>query len=73
MIKEEKIYHIVCDNCGKNIEDDFSFWKIGSNDEIFVSFIGKNGKNSVSQCENLDFCSVKCVGNYFTKLCKDLS
>ena len=73
MIKEEKIYHTACDNCGKIIEDDFSFWKFNSNDSIFVNFVGKNGGNSVDLYEGLDFCSVKCVGNYFSNLCKDLA
>lgn len=73
MIKEERIYHVACDSCGKIIEDDFSFWKFGSNDTITIQYIDKQGKHSVNLYEGLDFCSVKCVGSYFTNICKDLA
>ena len=71
MLKSELIYTRFCDHCGTEIEYDFSFLhlKIPQDYVFTLEFISNEEKGVENKgrifSEDMDFCSVACIGKYF--------
>lgn len=73
MMKEEKKYIKICDQCEEVIESDYTYFRVISEGTITIEHVGKYGVNFTNIYDNLDFCSVKCASKYFTDICKNLT
>lgn len=74
MDKETTVFIKICDTCEGIIKENSPFFHITATKPTIVNIEYVNGGDAViGTFFPLDFCSIECMENYFSKIAKELS